>query len=159
MAGADNFPSAEGRITWAEHVAPKNHVKWGIRLTQGMPTSCGRADPIPADYTACRSHLSEADTHLGRFGLATPAHPPAPTAGSKCRRRFLAASLRIDSLNSLDANFRREADRRRTSRLAARQAGDAESSTYEAALKIEKRISSTRSGRLRQFLKIRQSCG
>src|SRR5437899_5710246 len=33
----------------------------------------------------------------------------------------------------------READRRRTSRLAARQAGDAESSTYEAALKIEKR--------------------
>src|SRR5437879_3060472 len=29
-----------------------------------MPTSCGRADPIPADYTACRGHLSEADTHL-----------------------------------------------------------------------------------------------
>jgi|SRR5438552_10707950 len=28
-----------------------------------MPTSCGRADPIPADYTACRGHLSEADTH------------------------------------------------------------------------------------------------
>jgi len=38
--------------------------EWGIRLTQGMPTSCGRADPIPADYTACRGHLSEADTHL-----------------------------------------------------------------------------------------------
>src|SRR5437879_13855197 len=38
---------------------------WGIRLTQGLPTSCGRADPIPTDYTACRGHLSEADTqHL-----------------------------------------------------------------------------------------------
>ena len=32
-----------------------------------MPTSCGRADPIPADYTACRGHLSEADTHLNEF--------------------------------------------------------------------------------------------
>src|SRR5438445_3522839 len=73
MAGADNFPSAEGRITWAEHVAPKNHVKWGIRLTQGMPTSCGRADPIPADYTACRGHLSEADTHHHTFSVLTPA--------------------------------------------------------------------------------------
>src|SRR2546425_10096244 len=41
--------------------------KWGIRLTQGMPTSCGRADPIPADYTACRGHLSEADTHLEKY--------------------------------------------------------------------------------------------
>src|SRR5712691_5404977 len=40
---------------------------WGIRLTQGMPTSCGRADPIPADYTACRGHLSEADTQLTQF--------------------------------------------------------------------------------------------
>jgi len=33
-----------------------------------MPTSCGRADPIPADYTACRGHLSEADTHLIPIG-------------------------------------------------------------------------------------------
>src|SRR5437667_4445837 len=40
---------------------------WGIRLTQGMPTSCGRADLIPADYTACRGHLSEADTYLSSF--------------------------------------------------------------------------------------------
>src|SRR5437899_12158385 len=72
---------------------------------------------------------------FGRFGLATPAHPPAPTAGSKCRRRFLAASLRIDSLNSLDANFRREADRRSTFRLAARHGSDAESSTYDAGRK------------------------
>ena len=44
-------------------------VQWGIRLTQGMPTSCGRADPIPADYTACRGHLSEADTHQSKFNI------------------------------------------------------------------------------------------
>ena len=36
----------------------------GIRLTQGMPASCDRADLIQADHTAHCGHLSEADTHL-----------------------------------------------------------------------------------------------
>ena len=48
--------------------------EWGIRLTQGMPTSCGRADPIPADYTACRGHLSEADTHHAGFAQPGRGH-------------------------------------------------------------------------------------
>src|SRR5439155_3741123 len=52
----------------AEEGAASESFVWGIRLTQGMPTSCGRADPIPADYTACRGHLSEADTHLIPIG-------------------------------------------------------------------------------------------
>ena len=52
----------------------------------------------------------------------------------------MAASLRIDSLNSLDANFRREADRKRTSRLAARQAGDAEFTVLGAVAELERSI-------------------
>ncbi len=39
----------------------------GIRLTQGMPASCGRTDLIPAGHTAYCGHLSEADTHLKQF--------------------------------------------------------------------------------------------
>src|SRR5438876_7212096 len=56
--------SKRDRTNWIKSSAcSPNSYQWGIRLTQGMPTSCGRADPIPADYTACRGHLSEADTH------------------------------------------------------------------------------------------------
>ena len=44
--------------------------KVGIRLTQGMPASCGRADLIPAGPTVYCGHLSEADTHLSQIGAA-----------------------------------------------------------------------------------------
>ena len=61
--------SKRDRTNWIKSSAcSPNSYQWGIRLTQGMPTSCGRADPIPADYTACRGHLSEADTHLIPIG-------------------------------------------------------------------------------------------
>jgi hypothetical protein len=44
----------------------------GIRLTQGMPASCGRGGLITAGDTTCCGYRSEGDTHLFKIGRVYP---------------------------------------------------------------------------------------
>jgi hypothetical protein len=57
------------QVSRFEGVNPPNFQMVGIRSTQGMPASCGRAGQITAAVTTCCGYLSEGDTNLSDLFL------------------------------------------------------------------------------------------